>query len=275
VAEMVGRYDTIGLDLVAMCVDDLVCQGAEPLFFLDYVAAGKLDPDQVAQIVAGIADGCRQAGCALIGGEMAEHPGAMAPGQVDVAGFAVGVVERDRILQGSTARSGDVLLGLPSPGLRSNGYSLARRVLFEVAGLDVHDELFPGHTVGEELLRPSVIYSPAIRALLDADSDVDVRAVAHVTGGGLVGNLPRVLPDGLDAEVDRSSWEVPRVFTEIQRHGRIDEEEMARVFNLGIGMVVAVPSEQASHALAVLEGAGQRAVEIGQLVPGERRVRFG
>jgi len=274
VAEMVGRYDTIGIDLVAMCVDDLVCQGAEPLFFLDYVSAGKLDPDQVEQVVAGVAEGCRQAGCALIGGEMAEHPGAMAPGQIDVAGFAVGVVERDRIIGGSTARAGDVLVGLPSPGLRSNGYSLARRVLFDVAGLDVHDELFAGHTVGDELLRPSVIYAPAVRALL---GDVDVRAIAHVTGGGLVGNVPRVLPEGLDAVVDRSMWEVPRVFTEIQRLGGIADDEMAKVFNLGIGMVVAVPPSDLARTLALLEDAGQSAREIGRLVGadgGGRQVRF-
>ena len=274
VAEMVGRYDTIGIDLVAMCVDDLVCQGAEPLFFLDYVSAGKLDPDQVEQVVAGVAEGCRQAGCALIGGEMAEHPGAMAPGQIDVAGFAVGVVERDRIIGGSTARAGDVLVGLPSPGLRSNGYSLARRVLFDVAGLDVHDELFAGHTVGDELLRPSVIYAPAVRALL---GDVDVRAIAHVTGGGLVGNVPRVLPEGLDAVVDRSTWEVPRVFTEIQRLGGIADDEMAKVFNLGIGMVVAVPPSDLARTLALLEDAGQSAREIGRLVGadgGGRQVRF-
>ena len=272
VAELVGRYDTIGIDLVAMCVDDLVCQGAEPLFFLDYVSAGKLDPDQVEQVVAGVAEGCRQAGCALIGGEMAEHPGAMAPGQIDVAGFAVGVVERDRILSGSTARAGDVLVGLPSPGLRSNGYSLARRVLFDVAGLGVHDELFAGHTVGDELLLPSVIYAPAVRSLL---GDVDVRAIAHITGGGLVGNLPRVLPEGLDAEVDRSTWEVPRVFTEIQRLGGIADDEMAKVFNLGIGMVVAVPPSDLTRTLTLLHDAGQAAVEIGRLAAdGDRRVRF-
>ena len=272
VAELVGRYDTIGIDLVAMCVDDLVCQGAEPLFFLDYVSAGKLDPDQVEQVVAGVAEGCRQAGCALIGGEMAEHPGAMAPGQIDVAGFAVGVVERDRILSGSTARAGDVLVGLPSPGLRSNGYSLARRVLFDVAGLGVHDELFAGHTVGDELLLPSVIYAPAVRSLL---GDVDVRAIAHITGGGLVGNLPRVLPEGLDAEVDRSTWEVPRVFTEIQRLGGIADDEMAKVFNLGIGMVVAVPPSDLARTLTLLHDAGQAAVEIGRLATdGDRRVRF-
>ena len=272
VAEMVGRYDTVGIDLVAMCVDDLVCQGAEPLFFLDYISAGKLDPDRVEQLVAGVAEGCRQAGCALIGGEMAEHPGAMSAEQVDIAGFAVGVVERDRILSGSTARAGDVLVGLPSPGLRSNGYSLARRVLFDVAGLGVDDELFDGHTVGDELLRPSVIYSPAVHALL---GDVDVRAIAHVTGGGLVGNVPRVLPEGLDAVVDRSTWEVPRVFTEIQRRGNIDDAEMARVFNLGIGMVVAVPVDDLARTLTLLRDAGHTAAEIGQLVAGgSREVRF-
>ena len=274
VAEMTGRYDTIGIDLVAMCVDDLVCQGAEPLFFLDYISSGKLDPDQIEQVVSGVADGCRQAGCALIGGEMAEHPGAMAPGQIDIAGFAVGVVERDRILSGSRAEPEDVLVGVPSPGLRSNGYSLARRVLFDVAGLEVHDELFPGHTVGDELLVPSVIYSPAIRALLDS-GDVDVRAIAHVTGGGLVGNLPRVLPEGLDAEVDRSTWDVPRVFTEIQRLGQIDDDEMARVFNMGIGMVLAVPLEDLACTLMLLRDAGHGAVEIGRLVGGgSRQVTF-
>ena len=272
VAEMAGRYDTIGIDLVAMCVDDLVCQGAEPLFFLDYISAGKLDPDQIEQVVGGVAEGCRQAGCALIGGEMAEHPGAMAPGQIDIAGFAVGVVERDRILSGSTARAGDVLVGLPSPGLRSNGYSLARRVLFDVAGLDVHDELFDGHTVGDELLRPSVIYAPAVLTLL---GDVDVRAVAHITGGGLVGNIPRVLPDGLDAQLDRSSWEVPRVFGEIQRRGNIADAEMAQVFNLGLGMVVAVPADDLGRTLALLREAGHAAAEIGRLVDGgSRQVAF-
>jgi phosphoribosylformylglycinamidine cyclo-ligase len=251
-----------------MCVDDLVCQGAEPLFFLDYISAGKLDPSRIEQLVGGIAEGCRQAGCALIGGEMAEHPGAMSAEQIDVAGFAVGVVERDRILSGSTARSGDVLIGLPSPGLRSNGYSLARRVLFDVAGLSVDDELFDGHTVGDELLVPSVIYAPAVRSLLD---DVDVRAVAHITGGGLVGNLPRVLPDGLDALVDRSTWEVPRVFAEIQRRGSVEDAEMARVFNLGIGMVVVVPPDDVSRTLSLLSAAGHAATEIGHLVAGGTR----
>ncbi len=192
-------------------------------------------------------------------------------------GFAVGVVERDRILTGAAARPGDAVLGLPSPGLRSNGYSLARRVLFERAGLALEDELFPGHTVADELLRPSVIYAPAVTRLL---GDVDVRALAHVTGGGLVGNVPRVLPEGVDARLDRSAWEAPRVFGEIQRLGGIGDDEMARVFNLGIGMVAVVPPGDVSRALALLRDAGHAAVEVGRLIeagPGEpgRRVRLG
>src|SRR5918995_116411 len=205
----------------------------------------------------------RQAGCALVGGEMAEHPGAMAPGEFDLVGFVVGVAERDRILTGDTARAGDVLVALPSPGLRSNGYSLARRVLFDRAGLALEDELFGGRTVGDELLRPSVIYAPAVGRLLGG---VDVRAIAHITGGGLVGNLPRVLPAGVDAELERSAWEIPRVFGEIQRRGNVADDEMARVFNLGIGMVVAVRPGDVARTLDVLQGAGHAAVEIGRLV---------
>src|SRR5690606_4333620 len=178
IAQAAGRFDTIGVDLVAMCVDDIVCQGAEPLFFLDYIAVGKLDPDHIENLVEGVAEGCRQAGCALIGGEMAEHPGAMEPGEFDLVGFAVGVAERDRLLTGRHVVEGDVLLGLPSPGLRSNGYSLARRIYFEVAGLGLDDPAWPGAdvTVADELLQPSVIYAPAVHAVLRA---VDVHAVAH------------------------------------------------------------------------------------------------
>jgi phosphoribosylformylglycinamidine cyclo-ligase len=277
VARAAGRYDTIGIDLVAMCVDDVVCQGAEPLFFLDYVSVGKLDPEQVDLLVTGVVEGCRQAGCALVGGEMAEHPGAMEPGEFDLVGFVVGVAERDRLLTGSAAQPGDALVGLPSPGLRSNGYSLARRVLFDVAGMGLDDELFGGRTVADELLVPSVIYAPAVLRLLGPDG-VDVRAVAHVTGGGLVGNLPRVLPAGVDAHVDRSTWEQPRVFREIQRLGSVASDEMARVFNLGLGMVVAVPPADVSRALALLAESGHRAVEIGRLAPSStpagREVRF-
>ncbi|HET6952909.1 MAG TPA: phosphoribosylformylglycinamidine cyclo-ligase [Acidimicrobiales bacterium] len=263
VARAARRYDTIGIDLVAMCVDDIVCQGAEPLFFLDYISVGTLDPDQIDALVGGVVDGCRRAGCALVGGEMAEHPGAMEPGEFDLVGFVVGVAERDRLLTGETARAGDVLVGLPSPGLRSNGYSLARWVLFDRAGLALEDELFPGRTVADELLVPSVIYAPAIGRLL---GDVDVRAVAHVTGGGIVGNVPRVLPPGVDAEIERSAWEVPRVFGEIQRRGDVSDEEMARVFNLGLGMVVAVPPDDVARTLGLLAEAGHAAVEVGRLV---------
>jgi phosphoribosylformylglycinamidine cyclo-ligase len=266
VARAARRYDTIGIDLVAMCVDDIVCQGAAPLFFLDYISVGVLDPDQIDALVTGVVEGCRQAGCALVGGEMAEHPGAMGPGEFDLVGFAVGVVERDRILTGSTSRLGDAVLGLPSPGLRSNGYSLARRVLFERAGLALDDELFAGHTVADELLRPSVIYAPAVTRLL---GDVDVRALAHITGGGLVGNVPRVLPAGLDAQLDRSAWEAPRVFGEIQRRGGIGDDEMARVFNLGVGMVAVVPAPDVARALALLLDAGHAAAEIGRLIEAE------
>jgi phosphoribosylformylglycinamidine cyclo-ligase len=264
VARAAGRYDTIGIDLVAMCVDDVVCQGAEPLFFLDYISVGRLDPDVIDALVSGVAEGCRRAGCALVGGEMAEHPGAMDPGDFDLVGFTVGVVERDRILTGDAARAGDVLIGLPSPGLRSNGYSLARRVLFDRAGLALDDELFGGRTVADELLEPSVIYAPAVTGLL---GDVDVRAVAHITGGGLAGNLPRVLPAGVDARLDRTAWEVPRVFGEIQRLGEIADEEMARVFNLGLGMVLVVPPDDAARTLAALRRSGQAAAEVGRLTP--------
>ncbi len=273
VAQAAGRFETIGLDLVAMVVDDIVCQGAEPLFFLDYIAVGRLDPDHIEQLVEGIAEGCRQAGCALIGGEMAEHPGAMEPGEFDLVGFTVGVVERDRIITGEHLAPGDVLLGLPSPNLRSNGYSLARRVFFDVAGRSLDDAAYDGakHTVADELLSPSVIYAPAVLQLLRA---VDVRAVVHVTGGGIPGNLVRVLPSKVDAVVDQGTWEQPRVFGELQRLGGIDPGEMAKVFNLGIGMIVAVPSRDAYHALDVLRRNGQRAVQIGEVVAGSGGVRL-
>jgi phosphoribosylformylglycinamidine cyclo-ligase len=223
VAQATGRFETIGIDLVAMCVDDLVCQGAEPLFFLDYVAVGRLDPDHIAEIVGGVAEGCQQAGCALIGGEMAEHPGAMEPGEFDLVGFAVGVAERDGLITGEHVSPGDVLIGLPSPGLRSNGYSLARRVLLELGGRSYDDPAYEGSptTLADELLRPSVIYAPAIMHLL---REVDVRAVSHITGGGIVGNLARVLPAHVDAVVHRRAWDVPRIFTEIQRVGDVADD---------------------------------------------------
>ena len=272
VAQATGRFKTIGIDLVAMCVDDLACQGAEPLFFLDYIAVGRLDPDHVKQLVQGVAAGCRQAGCAILGGEMAEHPGAMEPGEFDLVGSAVGVVERHRIITGERLDAGDVLLGLPSPNLRSNGYALARKVLLDHGGRGLDEPAWPGagHSLADELLDPSVIYSPAVLALAEA---VDVRGVAHVTGGGIAGNLARILPDHLDAVVRQESWEWPPIFGQIQRLGDVADAEMTRVFNLGIGMVVAVPAgRSAMNALDLLRDKGHRAVEIGMVAPGTGRV---
>ena len=273
VAQATGRFDTIGVDLVAMCVDDLACQGAEPLFFLDYIAVGRLDPDHIESLVEGVVNGCRQAGCALLGGEMAEHPGAMEPGEFDLVGSAVGVVERDDVITGDRLRRGDVLLGLPSPGLRSNGYSLARKVLLEVAGRGLDEPAYPGagHSLADELLTPSVIYAPAV---VDLARELDVRAVAHVTGGGLPGNLARVLPPDLDALVDVGCWERPPIFGEIQRLGAVSDDEMAKVFNLGIGMVVAVTPDQEFDALDRLRTRGHRAVSIGAVTAGTGRVRL-
>jgi phosphoribosylformylglycinamidine cyclo-ligase len=262
-----GRYGTVGIDLVAMCVDDLVCLGAEPLFMLDYIATGKVDPDQVATVVAGVHEGCRQAGCVLIGGETAEHAGVMPRDELDLA---VGVVEQGTQLGPERVRAGDAVVGLPSPGLRSNGYTLARHVLLESAGLELGDPAWTGadHSVADELLRPSVIYTPAVLALRDALGD-GLHACAHITGGGIGGNLPRALPADLGAVLERSAWEEPRVFKEIQRLGWVAEDEMDRVFNRGVGMALVVDPGSAGEALRALEQAGQRASVIGEVVAGE------
>ncbi len=275
VAMATGRFDTVGIDLVAMCVDDVVCCGARPLFFLDYQLLGRVDPQQVRQVMSGIAAGCRTAGCAIVGGELAEHPGLLEPGQLDVAGFVVGIVEHDAIVDGPRrAEAGDVLIGLPSPGLRSNGYSLARRALLEQAGRSLEEPAWAGadRTLADELLRPSVIYTPAVLALLDA---IEVHAIAHITGGGLPGNLPRVLSEHVDAVLERDRWTIPPIFGEIQRAGGVADEEMARVFNLGLGMVIAVPPAAVGSGLAALARAGQEAMVVGRLVPGCRQVQFG
>lgn len=276
VAMATGRFDTVGIDLVAMCVDDLVCCGARPLFFLDYQLLGRVEPGQVRALMTGIAAGCRQAGAAIVGGELAEHPGLLSPGEVDVAGFAVGIVERDAIIDGAArTRPGDVLLGLASPGLRSNGYSLARRALLERAGRALEGPAWDGAgdwTLADELLRPSVIYAPAILALLDAG--VDIHAVAHITGGGLPGNVPRVLAPDVDAVFERGSWPVPRIFSEIQRAGEVADSEMLRVFNLGLGMVVAVPADAVDAATGVLSAAGHPPLVVGGLRVGNRCVQI-
>lgn len=273
VAQAVGEFETIGVDLVAMCVDDLVCQGAEPLFFLDYIAVGRLDPEHISQLVEGVAEGCRQAGCALVGGEMAEHPGAMEPGEFDLVGFAVGVVDRDRIITGERIAPGDVLVGLPSTNLRSNGYSLARRVLFERAGLTPESPAFSGayRNLGEELLAPSVIYAPVMAALGRA---VDVRGVVHITGGGIPGNLPRVLPDSLDAVIEAGSWEIPAVFDGLARLGEVEDGEMFKVFNMGVGMIVVVPEADLFKALDVARTNGHMATQIGHVVEGSGYVEI-
>jgi len=248
-ARELGRHDTVGVDLVAMVVDDLVVPGAEPLFFLDYVAVGRLDPAQLEQVVAGIADGCVTAGCALIGGETAEHPGVMAADRYDLAGFGVGVVERDALLGPHRVRSRDALVAMASTGLHANGYSLARRI---VAGLDLRaDHGLYVQSLGDALLRPTRIYAPDCLTLAAA---TEVHALCHVTGGGIPGNLPRVLPDGLGAAVDTSSWEPPTLFRLLQRCGGVEEAEMWRVFNMGVGMIAVVADGPAAVGFLVDRG---------------------
>ena len=263
VAFMCGKHDTVGIDAVAMCVNDILVCGAEPLFFLDYLAVGKLQPDLVAAIVSGMAHGCELAGCALIGGETAEMPGFYQPGEYDIAGFAVGVVERSRIVDGSRIAPGDVVVGLPSSGLHANGYSLARKVFFEVLEYKVDTfEKVLGRTVGEELLEPTRIY---VRTVLPLLGRFDIRGIANITGGGLTENIPRVLPAGLGAVLEPGRWPVPPVFTLIQKHGGIAENEMFRTFNMGIGYVLIVPPNQVGDLLETLAAGGERAYVIGQV----------
>jgi phosphoribosylformylglycinamidine cyclo-ligase len=276
VAKATGRYGTVGLDLVAMCVDDVVCAGAEPLFLLDYIAVGRLVPDRVESVVAGIADGCRIASCALLGGETAEHPGAMAPDDLDLAGFAVGVVEAGEELGHSRVRAGDALVGLLSPGLRSNGYSLARRVLLDEAALPLDGPAWEGapHTLADELLRPSVVYAPAVVAALHEVGTDGVHACAHVTGGGLTGNVARVLPPDLDARFDPRAWVRPRIFSEIARLGAVGVAEMCTVFNMGLGMVLVVAAAHADEVVGAAGGVGVAAAVVGEVVVGEGRVEL-
>ena len=269
VAFMTGRHDTVGADLVNHCVNDILVQGAEPLFFLDYLATGRLSPAVAEQVIAGVARGCRENGCALIGGETAEMPGFYADGEYDIAGFIVGVVERDAILDGRTIVAGDVLLGLPSAGLHTNGYSLARRVLFDVCGFSP-DTLVPElqTTVGEALLAPHRSYLHAVRPLLEQRL---VKGMAHITGGGLTENLPRVIPEGLVPRVDRQSWTVPPIFRLLQERGRIASDEMYRAFNMGIGLVLVIASQQVEDAMRVLNGAGERQAHVIGAVAVEKR----
>ena len=255
-----GRHTGVGVDLVAMCVNDLIVCGAEPLFFLDYIATGRLDAERGAAVVEGIVRGCEAAGCALLGGETAEMPGMYAGDDYDLAGFAVGVVERDGIIDGSRAAPGDALIGLPSSGVHSNGLSLARRIL-ERAGATL-DTPLGDSTLGDALLEPTRIYVGAVRALTEA---VEVRALAHITGGGLPGNLPRSLPEGVGARLDRAGWPRPAIFPWLQEQGNVADAEMLRTFNEGLGMVAAVPEAQAEQALQALADAGETGYRVGRL----------
>ncbi|WP_042693394.1 phosphoribosylformylglycinamidine cyclo-ligase, partial [Azospirillum sp. B506] len=273
VAILANRHDTVGIDLVAMCVNDLVVQGAEPLLFLDYYATGKLDVAAGRDIVAGIAEGCRQAGCALVGGETAEMPGMYSEGDYDLAGFSVGAVERQHALTGSAVQTGDVVLGLASTGVHSNGYSLVRK-LVEKSGLG-YDSACPwddSKTLGEALLTPTRIY---VKSTLKAVRAGTVRAMAHITGGGLIENIPRVLPDGLGVALDASTWTLPPVFSWLMKTGGIAPYEMARTFNVGLGMVVVVPADKAAEATDILREGGETVFNVGTvtaLKDGDARV---
>jgi phosphoribosylformylglycinamidine cyclo-ligase len=271
VARLANRRNTIGIDCVAMSVDDIAAQGGEPLFFLDYISIGKLVPEEIDEMVSGVAEGCRRARCALLGGEMSEHPGVMEPGEFDLVGFAVGVVERSEVLP-RDVRAGDRIVGIASPGLRCNGYSLARAALLERAGMTLDEPAWSGahHSLADELLEPSVIYAPT---MLELARRVPVRAFAHVTGGGIPGNLVRVLPDRCDGVVRRGTWDEPRIFTEIQRAGAVPDLEMQNVFNLGVGMLAVVARDEAERALDVVRSEGHDAWIVGEVVEGHGRVR--
>jgi phosphoribosylformylglycinamidine cyclo-ligase len=273
VAFLAGRHDTVGIDLVNHCVNDIIVQGAEPLFFLDYLATGRLVPDMVTMVVEGIAIACRENGCALLGGETAEMPGFYDDGEYDLAGFIVGVVDRKQLLDGRTIKRGDCLVGLPSSGLHTNGYSLARRIIFDELKLDVDshlDEL--GHTVGDALLSPHRSYSRLVRPLLD---DRMLKGLAHVTGGGMTENIPRVLPTGTSVIIDRNTWAVPPLFGWLQKSGAIADDEMFRTFNMGIGLIAIVDHTKVDSVLERLADQGEKeAVVIGEIVSGDQLVTY-
>jgi len=271
-AQMLEKHGTVGIDLVAMCADDVVTCGAEPLFFQDYIATGKVDPERIAEIVGGVADGCVKAGCALVGGEVAEHPGVMGPDDYDLAGFCVGVVEKSRIIDGSSVKPEDRLIGIVSSGLHSNGYSLARKLLFDSGDFNLDDQPKElGFPIGRELLTPSFIYAPVVLKVAEACS---LKAVAHITGGGITDNLPRVIPGNVNAEVHIGTWPVKNVFTFIQKVGGIDLFEMLKTFNMGLGMMLVVPPGDVRKALEVLDMNLFRAFEVGEIVEGSGQVRY-
>ena len=269
IAQLMDRHNTVGIDCVAMCVNDIICCGAKPLFFLDYIAIGKNIPEKVVSLVSGVSEGCVRAGCALIGGETAEHPGTMKPDDYDLAGFAVGVVDRDKILDKNKMQPGDVVIALPSSGLHSNGYSLVRKV-FDVENADLgqyYGEL--GCALGDELLRPTKIY---VRPVLAAIEAADIRGISHITGGGFYENIPRCIPDGLCAKIEKKALRIPPIFPLLSRMGGISERDMFNTFNMGTGMVLVAARDSADKALAALHSLGQEAGVIGEIVSGEEKV---
>ncbi len=271
-AQLLDKHDTIGIDCVAMCVNDVVCAGAKPLFFLDYIACGKNVPERIADIVAGVAEGCVQAGCALIGGETAEHPGVMAEDDYDLAGFVVGIADREKMLDNAATKAGDVLIALPSSGVHSNGFSLVRKV-FRIGEADISApcEALGGASVGQTLLTPTKIYVKAILALMEA---VTVKGVSHITGGGFYENIPRSIPEGLSARIEKSAVRTPSIFDLIQKTGDIPERDMFNTFNMGVGMTVTVSAADADRALEVLRENGEEAYILGEIVKGGERVQL-
>ena len=271
IAQLMDRHDTVGIDCVAMCVNDIICCGAKPLFFLDYIAIGKNIPEKVVSLVSGVSEGCVRAGCALIGGETAEHPGTMKPDDYDLAGFVVGVVDRNKMLDKNKMQPGDVVIALPSSGLHSNGYSLVRKV-FDVENADLgqyYGEL--GCALGEELLRPTKIY---VRPVLAAIEATDIRGISHITGGGFYENIPRCIPDGLCAKIEKKALRIPPIFPLLSRMGGISERDMFNTFNMGTGMVLVAAKDSADKARAALHSLGQEAGVIGEIVLGEEKVEL-
>ena len=270
IAQILGKNDTVGIDCVAMCVNDIICCGAKPLFFLDYIAIGKNIPEKVAELVKGVAEGCVQAGCALIGGETAEHPGTMAADDYDLAGFSVGLVDKKKLIDNDRMQEGDVIIALPSSGIHSNGYSLVRKV-FDVENADLSEkpEELGGQTLGEALLTPTRIYVKPVLALLEA---ADVRGISHITGGGFYENVPRSVPEGLCAQIDKASIKIPAIFSLLQKKGGIPERDMFNTYNMGVGMAVIVAPADAEKALEVLKAYGEDAYIIGRVVRGEDKI---
>ena len=270
-AMLLDKHDTIGIDCVAMCVNDVICCGAKPLFFLDYIAIGKNVPEKVATIVSGVAEGCVQAGCALIGGETAEHPGMMPADDYDLAGFTVGIVDKPKVIDSKRMAEGDVVIALPSSGFHSNGYSLVRKV-FDVENADLN-EFFPelGCTLGEALLKPTVIYVKPVLKCIEA---ADVKGISHITGGGFFENIPRCLPEGLSAKIDKAAIKTPAIFKMLQEKGNIDEHDMFNTYNMGVGMVVITSPETADAAMVALRAEGVEAYVIGEIVSGEGTVEL-